>query len=316
MSWSLVGDIGGTNCRFAVWKEGRLGRVHKVPTSPGIVRELNDFIDQIGSDPDRIVLSAAGVLRGNVLDLTNAEARLDFGALAKTHPKAKIDCLNDFESAAWAISDVLSADMEMLRGAELGLGPKLIVGIGTGFGAGIWTGHHAMKTEGGHIIASPLDEVEASMFEAMKAYWPETLTGYGPGLEVEAVVSGTGLPLVYNAYCDVFGLEKSASNASEVLDAAQSNDQAALATVSTFSRHLGCALGNLFVAGWTSGGIVLTGGVLRKNPWLLGDAFWQALNAGGRYTGDRTSVPVTFWDSDDIGLIGSGRFADTAKSNF
>lgn len=311
MSWSLVGDIGGTNCRFGVWTAGGLGRIVKVPTSSDLVDRLEEFVTQEGSPPDKIALSAAGPVREDILRLTNADVEISFVELRKRYPNASIDILNDFESAAWAAGFASNQDVHFLQGSDLGNGPRLIVGIGTGFGAGVWTGQHAIKTEGGHVISYPLDEGEVQMFDALKHHWPETFTGQARGVEVEALVSGTGLPLVYRSYCDVMGIEPEFQTAAEVLSGASDGRDAAVAAAQSFSKHLGRSLGDLFVASWAINGIILTGGVLCKNRWLLNDNFWGMFHAGGRYETDRKSVPVVLWDSDDIGLIGCGKFIDS-----
>ncbi|MEO0342789.1 MAG: ROK family protein [Pseudomonadota bacterium] len=309
MSWSLVGDIGGTNCRLA--RADGLQLTHRTKgDSRDLFQKIGQFADAQGRKPSAVVISAAGLVRNNILSLTNTNADMNIADLENWFSGAHVQILNDFEAAAWALDAAHPKDFKMLRGT-ITRGVKTVIGVGTGLGVGVWTGTSALKTEGGHITAYPLTELEIQMFAVLRRHWPDVALG-NLGVEAEALLSGIGLPRVMNAYQEVFGQPMKILDAANVIASAQQNDQAAIKTLESFSCHLGSLVGDLFNAYWATGGIVLTGGVLRKAPHLLNDDFWQSLNSGGRYTQMRRAVPVALWANDDIGLMGSAAAAAKA----
>lgn len=310
----LVGDIGGTSCRLAVTQSGVLSRIERAATDAHLTQTLVNYISRLDGVPTAIHLAGAGVQDGNVLNLTNSKAKINFSDLRRAYPETKVLVLNDFEAAAWALSKTPMDGVSMIQGDALQDGPKAIIGVGTGLGVGLWTGQNALKTEGGHVTAYPLTDAEVPIFAALAKRWSDTATEPFHGLEAEALLSGTGLPKLYAACCDVAGIAPQYEKAEEVLSATDSSAEAKTAA-SCFSRHLGRITGDLFCAYWCEGGIVLMGGVLRKNPWLLNDDFFEGLSAGGRYRAARLSVPIALWDSDDIGLIGAAACPDKGESS-
>ncbi|MEO1562125.1 MAG: ROK family protein [Pseudomonadota bacterium] len=306
MTQALLADVGGTYCRLAVWDGSRPAQILKVPTDPDLLTKIVGFASKRCPAPTKLVLAVAGLQTGMHVKLTNAEVSLDLSALAAAFPAADISLLNDFEAAAAALERPPAVELSFLQADQLSSGARLIVGVGTGLGVGLWTGQHALKTEGGHVAATPMSPAEREMFRSLRTRWPNVFMGEADMVEVEALVSGIGLPKVYHAYSDVEGGNAKADDAGAVMLLAQDGDSVALQAVATLSWHLGRLVGDLFVASWATGGVILTGGVLTKNMWLLNHGFWSKLHAGGRYAGHRRSVPIALWDSDDIGLLGAG----------
>ncbi|MEM9210933.1 MAG: glucokinase [Pseudomonadota bacterium] len=308
MSWALVADIGGTSCRLGRWEAEQLRNVIRVPTGPDLSNRIVTYIRHQEISPDAIVLAAAGVQSGSELTLTNNDATVDLALLQTQFPQTEISILNDFEAAAWAVGASSNSALTFLQGDTLQGGVRLAAGIGTGFGVGLWTGSDVLQTEGGHLAIYPHSDWEARVFQAVASMWPEVATGMGHGIEAEAILSGTGLPILHAAVCSIASGGTDFVPADEILRSAADGAPRAAATAAIFSSHLGRVLGDLFVVTWATGGLVLMGGVLCKNQWLIDDAFWSGLHAGGRYSENRRSVPLALWDSDDVGLLGAGQY--------
>ena len=308
MSWVLAADIGGTSCRLARADDGALSEIAREPTAAFLTERILDFAKAYTHMPRAIIIAAAGLVFEGKLRLTNADAVIDIDQVKRAFDHIEVHVLNDFEAAAWALSLPNLSELRFLQGDALGVGQKAIIGVGTGLGVGLWTGHDALKTEGGHTAAFPMTSQESKMFPNLAKLWPETAFSHGTAFEVEALVSGTGLPHVQAAFAPLFD-ETPLHSIEEVIARASSDHSSSTQAVATFERHLGRVVGDLFVSYWATGGIILTGGVLRKNPGLLGRSFWQAVHDGGRYVRFRQTVPIALWDSDDIGLLGCVAFA-------
>lgn len=309
MEWDLIADIGGTNCRLARLGDDGPAQISITPTSGALGEAFKNFAAKQPSVPKRLIAAGAGVRKGDILTLTNANASIDIGDLKRGFPHSEIHVLNDFEAAAWALADPAALDLEMLQNSALSLGPKAIMGVGTGLGVGVYlpSSPSVLKTEAGHVMISPRNLEEVLIFERLAQLWPEASAKHALGFEVEALVSGLGLPIlmgaIQNTKAAAFG------NAADVLEAAKKGDRDALLAVKIFASHLGALAGNLFTSYWATGGIILSGGVLTKNPDFFRDDFLRAFNDAGRYAGIRRDIPLAISHSESFGLSGCACYA-------
>ncbi len=169
---------------------------------------------------------------------------------------------------------------------------------------------HVIASEGGHICLAPQTAEELTWFERLATLWPEVRIGPGAGVEAEALLSGTGIPRLYEAIALTRGDALRARTAQEVFALAkQRADATAGITVDLFRRCLGQVAGDLALTFNASGGVFLTGGVLHHNPWVLDQRFLGAFNAGGRYSEMRAGMPVSLYRNKDMGLSGARNLA-------
>jgi len=180
----VLGDVGGTNARFAVvGSDGRPGRVRASAAADhaGFDEALGDFLADEGVTPRSLAISAAGSVIDGAVRLTNAPWKIGAAALSARFGGVPVHLVNDVEAVALALP-VLSPDdtAEILAGcAEAGV-PRLAVNLGTGFGAAVavptgagrWT---ALATEAGHVHLDP------GVFAASGAAMIEDVFS-GPGL--------------------------------------------------------------------------------------------------------------------------------------
>ena len=142
----LIGDIGGTNARFAL--------AH--PDEPGFSGELTlhcadyetaqqgvaDYLERSGGiTPDVMCLAAAGPVVDERVSFTNNDWVIDSRELLQNYPASSIRLLNDFEAIAYSIPMLGENDL-----ATVGLVPSeldgkseftlAVLGPGTGLGAG------------------------------------------------------------------------------------------------------------------------------------------------------------------------------------
>ena len=320
--WNLVADVGGTNMRLAVVSAaGVITDQQTVPSKggPNFLRACADFITAQPSAPASVAVAAAGVVVDGAVRLTNSKQRFNEGELARVCQTDSVKILNDFEAAAWSLATVTDGDVQVLQGPrQIAQGPRLIIGPGTGLGVGAmdWFNGdpHVIPGEGGHVTLAPHSAEELAYFETLATLWPEVQIGQGLAVEAEAILSGTGLPMFYNAIAITKGAPQRAEKTAEVVARSQSREDAcATRALDLFRRYLGQIAGDLALVFNATGGVFVSGGVIHKNPWLLDRQFLDAFNAGGRHSDWRARIPVYLYQNPDFGLLGARNYLSTCK---
>ncbi len=315
--WNLVADIGGTNTRLGVISNGKLTDLRKYPTGtlPELLAAFHGLRDEIGTDPRAVVAAGAGPVKDGTIRLTNANLDLSEGDIGRATGAQHTFVINDFTAAAWSVAEITGNDVEVLQGtAAPPPGTRLVVGPGTGLGVGALLysdgRYHTASGEGGHIGLSPrhLDEVE--IFRAARHIAPDCFFDDTLVLEAEMFLSGTGLPILYQAAGMAAGQANTPQrNARDILeDARTQTDPVAVKAAHMFTTHLGAVMGDLAVVLMPLGGVFLVGGVAEKNRWLFKDAFRNAFNAGGRFSDLRRSFNLYVSEQDEFGIVGANNF--------
>ena len=319
--WNLVADIGGTNTRLGVVVGDLLREVHRHPTGSleDLHAALRQLQEEIGSAPQALVAAGAGPVHDGRIDLTNAALRLCERDLIAATGAGYARVINDFTAAAWSVANVSASDVLSLQGSGTPPeGTRLVAGPGTGLGVGALLcsdgAYHTVSGEGGHIGLSPRNRDEVEIFEAARQLVPHCFFGDSLTLEAEMFLSGTGLPILYQAIALTAGQTTlQARNAQVILqDAKNGADPIATRTAQVFASHLGAVLGDLAVTLMATGGVYLVGGVAEKNPWLFDRQFQQAFTNGGRFTELRHSLSLYVSKQQEFGLVGAQNYLRNA----
>lgn len=317
MSWLLAADIGGTNLRLRAYDGDKTRASEEHATGgPGELADIfGDFADHVGSPPAMVVAAAAGPVSDNKVRLTNAAKSLCGEDIKTATGATDAFVINDFAAAAWATDQAPAQDLLCLQGAAAPASESIhvVLGPGTGLGVGVLINrdgvHYAMPGEGGHVALAPHTPEEVPVFEAFRMLWPEVFYGDGLTCESEAMLSGTGLPLLYRAVLMSMGETGQNLDARGVLEAArQQNSPAAKRATAMFKSHLARLGGDLGLAAGAQS-VFLVGGVATKNPWLFDDSFVNAFNAGGRFTPMRRNMNLYLLRNPDFGLLGARNYA-------
>ncbi len=323
MDWDLIADIGGTHIRVASLIDGEIRHVQSFASKgkTALIDVLAGYIGGFANQPRRASLAIAGLIEPDRARLTNARQEIrmaDINALCKDGARF----INDFEAAGWALATVKSSDVSVISaqtGNDISYGTRVICGVGTGLGVGAlidasmggasggasrWC---AISGEGGHRALTPHNEHDVAVFTALCKLWPEVrFHNRALCVEAEAVLSGTGIPVLYRAICKVSGDGAVLRTAPEILTAAQAGtDENAVALARIFRTHLAVVCGDLAVTFKAQGGVFLCGGVLEHNAWLFNRDFIDMFHAGGRFTGLRQSCPLYHYRNPQLGLIGA-----------
>jgi glucokinase len=307
---ALIGDIGGTNARFALVTPGAFAPhdIQSLPCAdyPGLVEAVRDYLARIGAvgerAPREACLAFACPIRSDRVTMTN-----NHWSFSRAETQAALDlerfkAINDFTAQALGVPHVADDDLvEVQPGAATPHAARLVIGPGTGLGvAGLFPGRHAwipLPTEGGHVTFAPTEEREQNLLRHFR-------NRYGR-VSVERILCGQGLLDLYLAHCSLKGAPPRYASPAEV-SAAASDDPVARDTVLRFLKILGDVCGDAALTLGARGGVYLCGGILpRLLDWLPQSRFVEAFTTKGRMSPYTAAIPVRVVTAPWPGLLGA-----------
>src|SRR5579862_1897894 len=234
----LVGDVGGTNARFALLDgEGRVRNLHIYPAAnfASLGDVIADYLERTmgrNKRPPRAVVAVAGPVLDGEIEFTNLDWQVSEGELLAHFEFEAVRLINDFAAQALACP-LLGPEALRTLGPTLRGGadcPMVVLGAGTGFGvAGLARserGDMAVATEGGHAAFAPSDDVEVEV-------WSELRARHGR-VSIERVLSGRGLFELYGVLARMRQLEPVLADEKSVYEAATKGDALASEAVDRF----------------------------------------------------------------------------------
>ncbi len=306
----LAADIGGTNCRFALFRHD--GSLELLRTAWSLTEGLCDLGDVLGAcarsgleflpqEADAVVLAVAGPVDGLRAQTTNARLALDLTEAARRHGLHRIRLVNDFEAQAHACltfpGQTARPVLEAAAPAAVPrTGRKAVIGAGTGLGtaslvfqdSGTWL---ALPAEGGHA-AFPFVGPEEAAFEAhvRRAFDLPFVRG-------DDVLTGRGLALLHGF------LEGEQLSPEEV---ARKALQAPSQTLVWFSRFLARMCRDWTLNTLCRGGLYIAGGIAAKNPLIVDcPSFADEYYTSPQHAGLLRTVPVWLVTDGNSGLWGA-----------
>jgi len=284
----LVGDIGGTNARFAVAEsvDGR-PRLHD-PRGFGRegVSSLEHAIDSYlagwsGARPAEAVIAVAGPVVDGRADLTNGEWDMSEAGLAAIgFRRARL--INDYTALALSLRWLADEDLGLIGTARPDPSrTAVIVGAGTGLGVGgvarDGAGEAVIVSEGGHIAFAPADDVDIGVLRA--------LTERFGRVSLERILSGPGFVNLRWALARSRGQDVEPLEPEEIVArAVDRSDPLCVETLDRFCAIYGAAAGDFAMAFGAAGGVYLGGGIPpRIVQQLRTSAFRERFQAKGRF---------------------------------
>lgn len=317
-SYALVGDIGGTNARFAVVTLGE-GRSSIVCARNVLCRDHASLAEAaeafmasvtLTARPEAAVIAVAGPVANGAARLTNvaweaSEAEL----LGQGFARARL--VNDFEALATGVADLRPEDSQVI-GRELpGLAgaPILVAGAGTGFGLaalirGGQGGFQVVASEGGHASFAPTDDIEIEILRALR-------TQHGR-VSIERLLSGPGLLALYEIMAEILALPAEPGLTPEDITegALIKRDRLCVAVLEQFCAVFGSVAGDAALTFGARGGVFLAGGLATGvASFLEFSRFRQRFEAKGRLSGLVQDMPTRVIVQPHTALIGAARIA-------
>ncbi|MFJ7140918.1 MAG: glucokinase [Pseudomonas protegens] len=318
MKLALVGDIGGTNARFALWKDQQLDAIQVHATADyrcpedAIKAYLQDqglALGSIGS----VCLSVAGPVSGDEFRFTNNHWRLSRQAFCQALQVEQLLLVNDFSAMALGMTRLQPDEFRVVcEGVAEPLRPAVVIGPGTGLGVGtllnLGDGRYmALPGEGGHVDL-PLSSPRETQL------WQHIHDEIGH-VSAETALSGSGLPRVYRAICAVDGHEPRLDTPEAITAAGLAGDPIAREVLEQFSCWLGRVAGNNVLTTGARGGVYIVGGVIpRFADFFIQSGFAKSFADKGCMSDYFKGIPVWLVTAPYSGLTGAGVALEQAQS--
>jgi glucokinase len=307
----LVGDIGGTNARFAIAEAGTHPlNARKLPVAhyPGLVEAIEDYLPG-APVPEEAVLAVAGPVLGDEVIFSNSAWRFSIADVQRRLGLRKLVVINDLLAQALSIAALQSDEIGSVRaGTSDPTRPTLVIGPGTGLGvafllndAGTRVG---LPSEAGHATFAPRDALQIEILSHLR--------GRHRHVSAERLLSGSGLLAIATTLARIKG---------QILDLSDPRDVSARAAagecpicreaIGIFSSILGSTAGNLALTLLTGGGVVITGGLCRGlRPLLDVAALSEAFIEKGRFRSYLDKIPIDQILRPHAGLLGAAVYEE------
>ncbi|MES2861277.1 MAG: glucokinase [Pseudomonadota bacterium] len=311
----LVGDVGGTNARFALARmiDGQPVLDHhesfpaeKYPTFLGGVKA---FIDGCETKPTGGVIAVAGPVEDGAIDLTNSPWAVSETEL-QTLGLNPVKLINDFEALAWGAPVVPGANLEKLGGPDVGdpHATIAVLGPGTGFGVSALVrdahgGEMAMPSEGGHACFPPGDPIEDEILRILRRRYDR--------VSIERLICGPGLLNMHQALAEIEGRETHIDDPAEITTTALADPNTPCgATLARFCAILGAVAGDIALTTGARGGVYIAGGIApRILPFLKASPFRERFERKGRFKDYMADIPTWVITHKHAALLGAARVA-------
>lgn len=309
----LIGDIGGTNARFALAYPDRPGFSNELILScaeyESAEQGIANYLERVNSEqPDVICLAAAGPVVEGRVQFTNNSWVLDSGTLSQRHPSASVRLLNDFEAIAYSIPMLDENDIEMIGVVPSEMAGKSeftlgVLGPGTGLGVGGLIGRasgiYPIVGEGSHTGFAPETRMQSRVLSQLRRRHER--------VSDERLISGPGLESIYWALRAIHGKQPINITAAEIFSRVLANeDVIAIESTQMFFEALGQIAGNLAMTLGAYDGIYLAGGIVKRYPDLLKVSnFRSGFESKGRHRPLMEKVPTSLILHPQPGLLGA-----------
>lgn len=317
----IVWDLGATKCGAAKITIGN-DYIHCDKHTSALLtnyHSLDNLVDHIENelelkhqDTNKVLIAGAGVFDGHVLQNENAYPfKMDFARLAFERNWPIFRVVNDYVPVLCSTFTPYIHDeknvMSILPGKHVPFGRHVVFGLGTGLGLKdgallpnnqLWLGQNEMGHVGITIPPSVNTDERLQHDELMHFLLKE----FNLSLTFETVLSGKGLSRLHQ-FCT--GNQLSSDEISKLLHAKQAEQTAAL-----FAWYLGLFIGCVQLAFIPTGGIWMSGGVLKKNPLLVQHPnLLKGIHAHPAYLKLREDLPLNLMLNDELIYLGGAYYA-------
>ena len=309
----LIGDIGGTNARFALAGADKVGFENAMTLQcaefTSSIEAIRHYLGEVNApSPAVVCLAAAGPVIDESISVTNNHWTLSMAEIRRELGVSASKVINDFEAVAWSIPHIEERFLESVGQASQKPLPTdnfnvAIVGPGTGLGTGGLCKRDGLLVplvgEGGHIGFAPKSKVQIELLEVLRDKFERVC--------VERLVSGSGLENIYWALNVLRGDKQAQSSAAEIFAAANDGtDAVASDSTQLFFEILGQVAGDIALVLGAQDGVYLAGGIVKRYPEMLHiSGFRNAFESKGHHRSMMERIPTRLITYDEPGLLGA-----------
>lgn len=263
----LVGDIGGTNARFAILPAPDAEAIEFPNVATSDFPDIDVAIERAvlarsRVKPRAVVLAIAAPVTGDEIRLTNCPWTVRPKVLIERLGFSEVVILNDFEAQALAVVAIGPDHLVQIGGGPADMdASRVVLGPGTGLGVaglvnadGVWI---PVPGEGGHVDMGPRTPRDLQVFPHV-----ERIEGRISG---EQMLCGRGLVNLYRAVAATDRVPATLATPASITSAALARtDDVAEEALDIFVTCLGRLAGDLALIFMARGGVYLTGGIAQK----------------------------------------------------
>ena len=309
----LIGDIGGTNARFALAEKSAPGFSDLMTLQCADYATANaaikDYLDSVGAlSPSVICLAVAGPVVEQCVQFTNNHWAITSDELATAFSASETRLLNDFVAIAHSIPFLSGDDCQVIGS----LAPELldkaeytvaIIGPGTGLGiSGLrkqGDSYITISGEASHSGFAPESDLQIEILSTLRRKFDR--------VSIERVVSGAGLENIYWALSRIRNEKWAQLSVAEIFAKVDDkSDPLAAEAVQLFFEILGQIAGDIALTFGAEDGVFIAGGIVRRYPELLADSrFRSGFESKGRHRPILERIPTQLILHEHPGLLGA-----------
>lgn len=311
LSPRLVGDIGGTNARFAIVTAPGAQPTHirVLPCAgyAGPAEAIRDYLRLEGLEPPPVAaFGIANPVTGDHVAMTNHHWAFSVEGLRAELDLARLLLINDFTALALSLQQLGSTEREQLGGGEPVAAHTIgLIGAGTGLGiSGLvpcGAGYVPLEGEGGHVTLAASNAREANIIAVLAER-------YGH-VSAERALSGPGLVALHDA------IRRLEDESPLALDSAEISARGlagscpfCVETLHTFCALLGSVAGDLALTLGARGGVYVGGGIVpRLGGFFAASAFRARFEAKGRFAAYLAPIPTYVIHAPYAALLGAAQ---------
>jgi glucokinase len=302
----LLGDIGGTHVRLAIYAGARLGPVERLDVAAyaDLPQAVAAFVARQARG-DRITsafLAVAGPVENGRCENVNSGWVIDAQTVQSCSGFASVRLLNDFEAIAWSLRRLAPNDILTIGGGHAQPNaPMVVTGAGTGFGIAAFLpgeGGLVIPSEGGHANLPANSDREDAVIGLLRRQFGR--------VSAERALSGPGLQNLYRAIAELDRADVSDRSAAEITRAALAGTcPVSKAALDMFCAMLGTVAGDLALLFRARGGVCLAGGIVPRIAHYLAHSEFRARFEGkGRVRAYLEAIPTSVIVHSDPAFVG------------
>lgn len=307
----LVGDIGGTNARFAMILAAGLpmtaARTLACSDYAGPAEAIRAYLADVRLPPPRwCAFGIANPVSGDLVRMTNHHWQFSITALRDTLGLTVLQVVNDFTALAMAIPALHDDDLRQVGGGTAQSGAAIgLVGPGTGLGiSGLipcQDDYTPLAGEGGHITLAASNQEEAALIDQVSQ-----THGH---VSAERMISGQGLENLYMAHAALAQRTVQPLSAARISEQAlHGTDPLCLQALNSLCAFLGTVAANLALILGARGGIYIGGGIIPKlGPFFEQSPFRARFEDKGRFQDYLSQIPTFVIQAHHPALLGAAR---------
>jgi glucokinase len=290
----LIADVGGTNARFAMLRDGDFSRVeiYAVADYDRIEDAVRAYLGDAAADdrPVEAAFAVAGPVTGDRIVMMNSPWSFSVAAMRREFGWDGLHVINDFAANALSVPEI-PAELRLQIGdaTPAANAPVAVLGPGTGLGAGGLvpspTGWIAVAGEGGNITFAPADSRESAIVDILRRQYAH--------VSAELLLSGPGLVNLYDCLCELAGKPAAPSTPEDITNLYPGCDPQRREAVSLFCAILGSFAGDLAMTFGARGGVYIMGGIVPKIFEIFRHSqFRNRFESKGRYRDYLSAIPT------------------------